>query len=80
MVVSNILSATKKIISLNLMSAYIKYFKNGGKNMKMWKKKIMIENDSELIKYNKDWNKVKDLEYKISSHVCWWWKLHKILK
>ena len=80
MVVSNILSATKKIISLDLMSAYIKYFKNGGKNMKMWKKKIMIENDSELIKYNKDWNKVKDLEYKISSHVYWWWKLHKILK
>ena len=35
MVVSNILSATKKIISLDLMSAYIKYFKNGGKTMKM---------------------------------------------
>ena len=28
---------------------------------KIWKceKKIMIENDSELIKYNKDWNKIK---------------------
>ena len=59
MVISNILSATKKIISLDLMSAYIKYFKNGGKTMKMWRKKIMIENDSELIKYNKDWNKIK---------------------
>ena len=43
MVVSNILSATKKIISLDLMSAYIKYFKNGGKNMKMWKKKLWLK-------------------------------------
>ena len=43
MVVSNILSATKKIISLDLMSAYIKYFKNVGKNMKMWKKKLWLK-------------------------------------
>ena len=43
MVVSNILSATKKIISLDLMSAYIKYFKNGGKIMKMWKKKLWLK-------------------------------------
>ena len=43
MVVSNILSATKKIISLDLMSAYIKYFKIGGKNKKMWKKKLWLK-------------------------------------
>ena len=36
------------------MSGYIKFFKNGGKNLS-----FMIENDNVLAKYNKMWNKIK---------------------
>ena len=36
------------------MSEYIKYFKNGGKNMS-----FMIEDDIVLVKCNEIWNKIK---------------------
>ena len=36
------------------MSEYIKYFKNGGKNMS-----FMIEDDIALVKCNEIWNKIK---------------------
>ena len=58
--VSNILLATKIIIPfdryvvLPQMSEYIKYFKNGGKNMS-----FMIEDDIVLVKCNEIWNKIK---------------------
>ena len=64
MVVSNILSATKKIISLDLMSAYIKYFKNGGKNMKMWKKKLWLKMIVNLLNIIKIETKLKTLSIK----------------
>ena len=38
------------------MSGYIKYFKNGGKNMS-----FEIEDDNVYVKYNQIWNKIKDL-------------------
>ena len=38
------------------MSRYIKYFDNGGKNMS-----FMIKNDMVLIKYNKIWDKIKNI-------------------
>ena len=41
-------------IILPQMSGYIKFFKNGGKNLS-----FMIENDNVLAKYNKMWNKIK---------------------
>ena len=37
------------------MSGYIKYFKNGGKNMP-----FMVKDDSMLNKYNKIWDKIKE--------------------
>ena len=36
------------------MIGYIKYFKNGGKNMY-----FMIKDDNVLDKYNKIWDKIK---------------------
>ena len=48
-------------IFLPQMSGYIKYFENGRKNMS-----FMIEDDSALVKYNEIWNKIKDIEQKIS--------------
>ena len=45
------------------MSGYIKYFKNGGKNVS-----FMIKNDDLLDKYNKIWDKIKrDLNIKFRS-------------
>ena len=38
------------------MRGYIKYFKNGGKNMS-----FQIEDESVYSKYNSTWNKIKDL-------------------
>ena len=43
-------------IILPQMSGYIKYFKNGGKNMS-----FMVEEDEVYIKYNQIWNKIKEL-------------------
>ena len=37
------------------MSGYIKYFKNGGKNMS-----FMVKDDSVLNKYNEIWDKIKE--------------------
>ena len=37
------------------MNGYIKYFKNGGKNMS-----FLIEDDSVLNKYNEIWEKIKE--------------------
>ena len=42
-------------IILPQMSGYIKYFKNGGKNMS-----FMIKDDSVLVKYNEIWDKIKN--------------------
>ena len=42
-------------IILPQMSGYMKYFKNGGKNMS-----FIIKDDSVLIKYKKIWNKIKE--------------------
>ena len=45
------------------MSGYIKYFKNGRKNMS-----FMIKDDNVLDKYNKIWKKIKEkLTIKIHS-------------
>ena len=41
-------------VVLPQMSEYIKYFKNGGKNMS-----FMIEDDIVLVKCNEIWNKIK---------------------
>ena len=41
---------------LPIMSGWIKYFENGGKNMS-----FRIEDDDLYIKYNNIWNKIKDL-------------------
>ena len=37
------------------MSGYIKYFKNGGKNMS-----FMVKDNNVLDKYNEIWNKIKE--------------------
>ena len=42
-------------IILPQMSGYIKYFKNGGKNMS-----FMIKDDNVLDKYNEIWDKIKE--------------------
>ena len=42
-------------IILPQMSGYIKYFKNGGKNMS-----FMVKDDSVLNKYNEIWDKIKE--------------------
>ena len=50
-------------IILPQMSGYIKYFKNGGKNMSFF-----VRDDSVLNKYNKIWDKIKEkLNIKIYS-------------
>ena len=41
-------------IILPQMSGYIKYFKNGGKNIS-----FMVKDDDKLDKYNKIWDKIK---------------------
>ena len=38
------------------MSSWIKYFENGGKNVS-----FKIEDDKVYLKYNKIWNKIKEL-------------------
>ena len=43
-------------IILPQISGYIKYFKNGGKNMA-----FKIEDETVYIKYNQIWNKIKEL-------------------
>ena len=43
-------------IILPLMSGYIKYFDNGGKNVS-----FIIKDDSVLIKYNEIWNQIKKI-------------------
>ena len=43
-------------VILPQMSGYIKYFKNGGKNMS-----FKIEDDNVYVKYRKIWNKIKEL-------------------
>ena len=47
---------TPLCITLPQMSGYVKYFKNGGKNMS-----FKIEDESVYIKYNQIWNKIKEL-------------------
>ena len=42
-------------IILPQMSGYIKFFKNGGKNMS-----LIVKGDSVLNKYNKIWDKIKE--------------------
>ena len=44
------------ILLLPIMSGWIKYFENGGKNMS-----FRIEDDGVYIQYNDIWNKIKDL-------------------
>ena len=42
-------------VNLPLMSGYIKYFENGGKNMS-----FMIKDGNILDKYNENWDKIKE--------------------
>ena len=49
-------SVTPLCIILPLMSCYIKYFENGGKNML-----FKIDDESVYVKYNQIWNKIKEL-------------------
>ena len=44
------------VLLLPVMSGWIKYFENGGKNMS-----FKIEDDEVYIKYNNIWNKIKEL-------------------
>ena len=44
-------------IILPQMNGYIKYFENRGKNMS-----FIIKDDSALIKYNKIWKNIKEIE------------------
>ena len=44
------------LLLLPVMSGWIKYFENGGKNMT-----FKVEDDDIFIKYNNIWNKIKDL-------------------
>ena len=44
------------ILLLPVISRWIKYSENGGKNMR-----FKIENDNVYVKYNNIWNKIKDL-------------------
>ena len=44
------------VLLLPVMSGWIKYFENGGKNMS-----FKIEDDLVYLKYNEIWNKIKDL-------------------
>ena len=47
------------------MSGYIKYFKNGGKNMS-----FKIETEDVYLKYNEIWNKIKSfLNIKLHSQL-----------
>ena len=52
----DISGVTPLCIVLPQMSDYIKYFKNGGKNMS-----FKIDDDSVYIKYSGIWNKIKEL-------------------
>ena len=56
------------ILLLPVMSGWIKYFENGGKNMS-----FKIENDEVYLKYNEIWNKIKKLlvEIRISSDIIY---------
>ena len=44
------------VLLLRVMSGWIKYFENGGKNMS-----FKIEDDDIYLKYNETWKKIKDL-------------------
>ena len=44
------------VLLLPVMSGWIKYFENGGKNMS-----FKIEDDEVYIEYNNIWNKIKEL-------------------
>ena len=61
----NVISLT---LLLPIMSGWIKYFENGGKNMS-----FRIEDDDVYIKCNNIWNKIKDLlnGIRLSSHVIY---------
>ena len=54
------LDNTDSVIPLRVilpqMSGYIKYFENGGKNMS-----FKIEDDDVYVKYNRIWNRIKEL-------------------
>ena len=56
------------VLLLPVMSGWIKYFENGGKNMS-----FKIEDDEVYIKYNSIWNKIKKLlgGIKLSSNVIY---------
>ena len=56
------------ILLLPVMSGWIKYFENGGKNMS-----FKIEDDEMYVKYNNIWNKIKDLlsGIKLSSDIIY---------
>ena len=49
-------TVTPLCIILPVMSEWIKYFENGGKNMS-----LKIEDDEVYVKYNSIWNKIKVL-------------------
>ena len=44
------------VLLLPVMSGWIKYFENGGKNMS-----FKVEDDEVYLKYNEIWKKIKDL-------------------
>ena len=56
------------VLLLPVMSGWIKYFENGGKNMS-----LKIEDDEVYVKYNSIWNKIKKLlgNIKLSSDVIY---------
>ena len=56
------------VLLLPVMSGWIKYFENGGKNMS-----LKIEDDELYVKYNSIWNKIKKLlgNIKLSSDVIY---------
>ena len=54
---------TPLCIILPQMSAWIKYFENGGENMS-----FKIEDDSVYLKYNEIWNKTKELLVGVKFH------------
>ena len=56
------------ILLLPIMTGWIKYFENGGKNMS-----FKIEDDEVYLKYNEIWNKIKNLldAIKLSSDIIY---------
>ena len=56
------------ILLLSIMTGWIKYFENGGKNMS-----FKIEDDEVYLKYNEIWNKIKNLldAIKLSSDIIY---------